>query len=324
LATPTRPVRFFPIPWVRVGQYRPRHPMHLAQIRSSMSRRKLIIGCGYLGRRVARRWIEGGDIVSALTRSSAHAEEFARSGIQPIIGDVTDASSLARLEPADVLLWAVGLDRASGRSQRDVYVDGLANVLRSPAGRSAKVHYISSTSVYGQDAGEFVDESSECRPLAENGKVCLEAEQTLHRANPAAITLRLAGIYGPGRLLARLAQLREERPFEGNPEAWLNLIHVDDAVAALLACERRGRDGETYLVCDDAPQRRRAYYQLLAWLSGTPAPRFSEPTEALPPSLNKRCLNRRLRAELSVALHYPTMNEGLPAALLDELDRTVA
>lgn len=278
---------------------------------------KLIIGCGYLGLRVARRWVAQGDAVFALTRSPDRAGKLRDAGIEPIVGDVTDAATLAGLPAVDTLLYAVGLDRAAGKSQREVYVGGLKNVAARLAGKVRRWISISSTSVYGQTDGEWVDESSECRPEAENGKVCLDAETVLRAAVPAANILRLAGIYGPGRLVARLAALRAGIVLEGNPEAWLNLIHVDDAVASIIACERRGTPGSTYLVCDDRPCRRREYYALLANLIGAPAPRVPEPalSPGEPISLNKRCSNRRLHAELQVAFRYPTIEIGLPQAL---------
>ena len=155
-----------------------------------MEKRKLIIGCGYLGRRVARRWKKQGHQVFALTRSGDHAADFRDAGIEPFIGDVTDSASLASLPEVDTLLYAVGLDRTSGQSQREVYVGGLENVLARMADRVRCFLYISSTSVYGQNAGEWVDESSECRPTSENGSVCLDAESLLRNEASQANVLR--------------------------------------------------------------------------------------------------------------------------------------
>jgi nucleoside-diphosphate-sugar epimerase len=279
-----------------------------------MTQRRLIIGCGYLGRRVARHWTAQGDTVFALTRTPEHAEEFRRSGLTPIVGDVTNAASLAALPEVDTILYAVGLDRGTEHSQRDVYVGGLDNALNQIQGKVRRLIYISSTSVYGQNLGEWVDESSECQPESPNGQVCLDAERLLQQKVPQANILRLAGIYGPGRIVARIEALRAGQIPEGNPDAWLNLIHVDDAVAAVLACKRCGAPGATYLVCDDHPCRRREYYSLLAAMVGAPAP-FTSSEQSPSASLNKRCSNRRLRDELQVALRYPRFNVGLPNAL---------
>ena len=304
--------------------------------------RRLVIGCGYLGLRAARVWRARGDRVTALTRSAERAGQLRAEGIEPVVGDVLVPESLAKLPEAETVLYAVGLDRNSGASRREVYVTGLANVLSQMAGRAQRVISISSTSVYGQDAGEWVDETSLCEPDFENGRICLEAEQTARRHSavfsgasagaPSSMSLnilRLAGIYGPHRLLRRMELLHSGVLLEGPPDAWLNLIHVDDAVRAVIACEERGRPGATYLVCDDRPVRRGEYFAMLASLIGAPEPRFEasggeepwrgEPSGGEQPKsllhLNQRCSNRKLREELGVELAFPTYADGLPLAL---------
>ncbi len=308
--------------------------------------RRLVIGCGYLGLRAARVWVARGDRVSALTRSAARAETLRGEGIEPIIGDILDPDSLAplaQIDKVDTLLYAVGFDRAAQASRREVYVHGLANVLAKMDNNMRRMIYISSTSVYGQQDGEWIDESSRCEPVAENGQVCLEAERTAmkHVEKVAAAAaessssrgsfelniLRLAGIYGPDRLLRRIDLLRRNDPLECDPDAWLNLIHVDDAVAAIMACEECGRAGEVYLVCDDQPVPRREYYTLLASLVGAVPPRFqsqSPPDQEHSanategghrPGKNKRCSNKKLHVELGVDLRFPTYETGLPHAL---------
>ena len=127
----------------------------------------LVVGCGYLGRRVARRWLAAGRRVAALTRRNA--ERFSRLGLTPYVGDVLDPASLRGLPEAATLLYSVGLDRSSGQPMREVYVDGLGNVLTSLPSVSRLI-YISSTSVYGQTDGGLVDESSPAEPIEESGK----------------------------------------------------------------------------------------------------------------------------------------------------------
>lgn len=273
---------------------------------------KLIIGCGDLGRRVARAWRERGEAVAALTRSHDNAAMLEAEGIEPVVGDVTRPESLADLPAAGTVLYAVGFDRNAGPSMRDVYVDGLRNVLTALSDTFDRFVYISSTSVYGQHAGEIVDEDSPTEPTRENGQICLEAEQ-LVRQLPNANILRLAGIYGPGRMLRRMESIRNREPVGGNPEAWLNLIHVEDAVQAVLACEDRGEPGRTYLVADDRPVTRREYYTALANALDADAPEFQG--DAATTGLNKRCNNRRLGEDLSVTLRFPTIDEGLPNAV---------
>src|SRR5439155_10779702 len=110
------------------------------------------------------------------------------------------------------------------RSMREVYVGGLGHVLDTLP-TPGRFVYVSSTGVYGQTDGTWVDERSETVPTEESGRVVLEAERLLRSKLPAAVVLRFAGIYGPGRLLRRQLLVAGE-PLVGDAEKWLNLIHV--------------------------------------------------------------------------------------------------
>ncbi|MBI1313955.1 NAD-dependent epimerase/dehydratase family protein [bacterium] len=296
--------------------------------------RRLIVGCGYLGRRVAKRWLDGGDTVLAVTRSEEHAATLRELGIEPLIGDVTQPESLVALPECDTVLHAVGFDRSATASKREVYVDGFRNVLDQMASRCDRFLHISSTSVYGQENGELVDEDSPCEPQHESGQICLEAERlvcerTVSGELSAATILRLAGIYGPQRLLTRVEAIRQKQPLPGNPDAWLNLIHVDDAAEIVLAAARVPKTASIlrtaspvspalFLVSDDLPIQRRTYYETLARLLGVDEVRFDANAPARHTrGLGKRCTNLRLREQLNVALRYPTIVDGLPHAIAE-------
>lgn len=274
---------------------------------------RLIIGCGYLGRRVAALWRERGDRVFALTRRPAGAEEFRRLGLQPVLGDVLDPASLRALPAAATVLHAVGWDRASGLSMREVYVQGLANVLDALA-PPERFLYVSSTSVYGQTQGEEVDEDAPAEPQEESGQIVRAAERLLQQRLPGAIVLRFAGIYGPGRLL-RQQTIEKGEAIVGDAEKWLNLIHVDDGAAVVAAAAERARPGTILNISDHRPVRRREFYTHLARVLGASEPRFVAPPRdaPLPPheQANRRLVNRRMIAELGVALRYPSFVEGL-------------
>ena len=284
--------------------------------------RLLIIGCGYLGLRVARKWLAAGETVHALTRSVERAQEWHRQGLSPLVGDVLKPESLVFPE-LDAVLHAVGWDRKSSASQREVYIDGLRNVLERLPPTTQRFMHISSTSVYGQNSGEEVDEQSPTEPQAENGKVCLEAQQQLElwaSGHPEcrATTLRLSGIYGPDRLLSRVATLQAGQVFTGNPEAWLNLIHVEDAASAIDGCLRSENPGKLYLISDDCPVPRQDYYNHLARLVGAPEPRFEALTDQTRLQLNKRCHNQLAKRELGWQPRFPNYREGLQQALSGE------
>jgi nucleoside-diphosphate-sugar epimerase len=273
----------------------------------------LILGCGYLGRVLAEQWLTEGRRVAVTTRSPQRAAEWRHLGLHAIVCDVLDPDSLRSLPDAGVVAYCVGFDRSTGRSMREVYVDGLANVLTELAGRERSERrfvYVSSSGVYGQTDGGVVDEESAALPAEESGRVVLAAEETLRRLLPAAIVLRFAGIYGPGRLIGAQA-VRSGVALTGDPEAWLNLIHVADGASAVRTAVARGRDGTVYNVCDDRPVRRRDYYVRLAERLGAPPPTFA-PGQF---GTNRRISNRRLRQELGWMPGYPGYEEGLAASI---------
>jgi nucleoside-diphosphate-sugar epimerase len=134
--------------------------------------------------------------------------------------------------------------------------------------------------------------------------VLLEAEALLggHPKGPGTV-LRLAGIYGPGRL-PRIDDLRAGRPLEADPDSWLNLIHVDDAAAVVMAVADHAGPGPLYVVSDGRPVRRRDFYARLADLVGSPPPNWIPPA-ADARGGDKRVDPRRLFAEIGPAFSHP-------------------
>lgn len=274
-----------------------------------MSSSALIVGCGYIGMEVARRWLATGTTVAALTRR--RGDELRASGIEPVLGDVTEPDRLA-FPKTDLVLYAVGMDRSAGKSMRDVYVNGLRHVVDRLSPESRFV-YISSTSVYGQTDGSWVDESSPTEPIEDSGKICLEAEQALRSIRPDAIILRSAGQYGPGRVLRRAAIERGE-PLAADPEGWLNLIHLHDAARAIIVASTVANPGETLILADDRPATRREFYSTMASLLGAPPAAFV-PTSPTTLSANRRLRNTRLKQSLGFTLQYPSFEQGLQQAI---------
>ncbi len=306
---------------------------------------KLLFGYGYLGSRVARAWRDAGEAVTVVTRSPAKAETLRRDGYSTIVADVADAATLGELPPASTVLYAVGYDRKSpsARSIEAVYAGGVKNVADAvqfgirneefgaptapnselPVLNSPLFVYISSTGVYGDAEGDWVDETTPPRPTREGGLACLAAERVLaeHPLGARSIVLRPAGIYGPDRI-PRADALRRSEPIDAPPDGWLNLIHVDDLAQVVLDVERRALAGRvepprTYCVSDGRPVERRAYYGELARLLGAPPPRFVEPQAecraVLRAAADKRISNARLLLEVAPTFTYPNFREGLTA-----------
>lgn len=283
---------------------------------------KLVFGCGYLGFRVAKLWRRSGEEVIAVTRSTAKATQFSAAGLQPLIADLNQPETLApisQLTGIDTVLFAVGFDRLGGGTIREVYVDGLSRVADRLSAVSRLI-YIGSTGVYGQVAGDVVDETSPCHPVREGGIACLGAEQFLRQSNLAnrTIILRLAGIYGPDRV-PRVRELQAGAPIAAPAEGCLNLIHVDDAARIVLLAEQRVAPPKLYCVSDGQAVQRAEYYRELARLVGAPPPRFVDPPPDSPAAQragsDKRVSNALLMHELAPALLYPSFREGLRSIL---------
>ena len=163
---------------------------------------KLIFGCGYLGARVAQRWREAGHDVSVVTRSRERAAEFERQGYHARVADVTQPKTLADLPAAGTVVFAVGFERGGSQSIETVYAGGVQNVLAALPAATGRLIYISTTGVYGSSGGGWVDEQTPPDPQRDGGRASLAAEQALAKSpwGARSIVLRLAGIYGPGRV----------------------------------------------------------------------------------------------------------------------------
>jgi nucleoside-diphosphate-sugar epimerase len=280
--------------------------------------RRCIFGCGYLGSRVARRWLNAGGPVFVVTRSVHRAEELEQEGFRAIVADVTQPQTLVGLPAAETVLYAVGYDRRSGVSRQQLYVDGLRNVLAALSPQTGRILYVSSTGVYGSAAGAWVDEDSPCRPTRDAG-MAMEAAERMLRGSPfggRSIMLRMAGIYGSGRI-PRMTDLVQGRPIGIAEREHLNLIHVEDAAAVVLAAESCPNLPGLYTVSDGHPCRRREFYRQLAALLGLPEPAFVAPEADAAGSErthdDKRVRNARMLRELDVRLRYANYQQGLAA-----------
>jgi nucleoside-diphosphate-sugar epimerase len=279
------------------------------EIGSQKPKETLVFGCGYLGLRVAQKLISAGNRVWGVTRSESKAELLRSEGILPVIADWTDSETLCQLPIVDQILVAVSYDRNSQSNRHQSQVGGLSNLLRqiSP---TANVCYISTTGVYHQSDGSWVDEESPCEPQQSGGQVHLAAERLLNqtRPNSPSTVLRLSGIYGPGRI-PRVADVVAGRPIASPREGFLNLIHVDDAADAVISSWANAKE-PLYVVSDDRPVVRGDFYREIAIQFGAADPVFIDPPADAPvrtrSSSNKRVRNARMKRDLLPTLSYPT------------------
>ncbi len=270
----------------------------------------LIVGCGDVGSRLARRLVAAGHEVYGLRRSA-----FSLPGVVALQGDVTQPLSLhfpAGLEAVFVLLAPGETGEAA---YRRVYLEGTRQLLAALAGQKLqRLFWVSSSSVYGQDDGSWVDETSPARPASATAQLLLQAEQLLERAPWPATVVRFAGIYGPGRLRL-LRWVESGREVQAEPCAWTNRIHVEDCAGLLdflFVQQRKGsRLDSLYLGVDDEPAPQHEVLDWLADYRGLPrVARASRPGAGS----NKRLSNQRISA-LGYKMQFSGYRAGYAAVM---------
>lgn len=275
----------------------------------------LIVGCGDVGGRLAVQLAAAGHEVHGLRR-----HPFALPGVQALAGDVTDPATLRFPDGLDYVFVLLAPGESGEAAYRRVYYDGTRHVLAALAGQSLRrLFWISSSGVYGQDDGSWVDEDSPAVPASATSRVLLDSEQLARGGAWPATVVRLSGIYGSGRL--RLVNwVRTARPVQSAPVSWTNRIHAADA-AGLLAF-LLGRDlagvalADTYLGTDSAPAPQ---HEVLDWLADRLSlPRVPHETRPGAGS-NKRLRNARLLA-LGYTLRFPDFRTGYADMLAAEAD----
>ena len=289
--------------------------------------RVLIVGCGYVGLPLGTELARQGHDVVGLRRSAA--EELKSNGITSLQADITLPETLAHL-PRD-FDWVVNCAASGGGNAddyRQLYLQGTRNLIEWLATTPPKKFvYTSSTSVYGQNDGSLVKESSTTEPQAETARVLVDTEKVLLEAAQQkqfpAVILRVAGIYGPDRGHLFKQYLKDEARLEGKGDRWLNMIHRDDLVGAIIAALKNGRPGGVYNAVDDEPVSQLKFFE---WLAGSldkpPPPAVPEDAEANHKRgvTNKRISNRRLKMELGYQFKHPTFRQGYTTELI-RLDR---
>lgn len=275
----------------------------------------VIAGCGDVGSRLATQLLAQGWEVHGLRRDISRLPK----GVIGIAGDLfnEDCPDTWPVGGVDYLVYCAAATDHDEAGYRAAYVQGLRHVLEwlNDYGQEPRhLLFVSSSSVYGQQNGEWVDEESATQASGYSGQVMLEAEQVALKSGIPASVVRLTGIYGPGR--ERLStQVREGYRVTIDPPLYGNRIHVDDA-AGLLAfllrhVEQGGALQQCYIGVDDAPAPLaevvdwlREYLGVTEWAADASVRRAG----------SKRCSNARAKA-LGWVPKYPSYREGYAAIL---------
>jgi nucleoside-diphosphate-sugar epimerase len=283
----------------------------------------LILGCGYVGRRLARHYGGLGRDVLGLVRTAASRASLAADGIAARVWDLSqDVLPNLALQGGELF----HLVPPPSRGLEDGHTRRLVSAFKC-LGHPRRVVYVGTTGVYGDCSGAWVDETRPPAPAADRAVRRWDAEQVLRgwsaETGGELVVLRVAGIYGPGRL--PLERIRRGLPLLREEESpYSNRIHVDDLVAACVGAMERGEPGAVYNVCDGNPTTMTDYFLRVAEAAGLPRPPLlsmeeaaGELSEGMLSYLreSRRLSNRRMRAELGVTLRYPDLATGVADSL---------
>ncbi|KAF1022598.1 MAG: hypothetical protein GAK37_03351 [Pseudomonas sp.] len=275
----------------------------------------VIAGCGDVGSRLATQLLAQGFEVYGLRRDVSRLPE----GVVGIAGDlfVEDCPATWPVGGVDYLVYCAAATDHDEAGYRAAYVQGLQHVLGwlNDYGQAPEhLLFVSSSSVYGQQNGEWVDESSVTEAAGYSGKIMLEAEQVALNSGMPASVVRLTGIYGPGREWL-LSQVRQGYRVAIDPPLYGNRIHADDAAGLLAFLLQQARQGvaldTVYIGVDDAPA---PLAEVVDWLRGQLGVTEWAENASVRRTGSKRCSNARAKA-LGWAPKYPSYREGYGAIL---------
>jgi nucleoside-diphosphate-sugar epimerase len=288
-------------------------------------RRLLIIGCGDVAQRAVPLLRSRYRIIYALTRSQARVAALRALGLVPVVGDLDAPATLHGLAGIahDVLHCAP----PPGRGPRDTRTAHLIAALAKAKSLPQHFVYISTTGVYGDCAGAWIDETHPLHPQTARAQRRVDAERRLRdwgrRSGVRISVLRAPGIYSAERL--PLQRLREGTPaLQADEDAYTNHVHADDLARMAVAALSFGAPGRLYNASDDSVLKMGDYFDLVADRFGLPRPpRVSraEAAQRISPNLlsfmgeSRRLSNHRIKRELRLKLRYPTVGDGVPAGV---------
>ena len=293
------------------------------QQKSRKRQRLLIVGCGDIARRVLPRLRERYQVIAVL-RDSTQSLAWRDRGARPLFADLDQPSTLKRLAGlADIVLHFAPPPE---RGEVDHRMRRLLAALCHGQSLPQRFIYISTSGVYGDCAGERVDETRTIRPATARARRRADAERRLRRFGVRSRTrvsiLRAPGIYAADRLpLDRLA--RGVCALSDEDDVFTNHIHADDLAMLTCAALRFGRANRCYNATDDTEMKMGEYFDLVADRFGLPRPPRVSRAEAqglLSPlqlsfmSESRRLVNRRIRKELRAKLRFPQVADGIEAA----------
>jgi nucleoside-diphosphate-sugar epimerase len=274
----------------------------------------LFAGCGDIGQRTALR-LAPNHCCYGMKRQPQNLPQ----GIVPIAANITDAEQLTTIldQGFDVVVVTLTPSGFTEQAYRESYVRGaaaLSKAIDATAHRPGLVIWVSSTSVYGNNNGDWVDETTATEPESFSGVLLLEAEQLIKALPVAQTTVRFSGIYGPGRT-RMLSQIMAGKGRPAQPPQWTNRIHSDDCAGVLCHLVERyaaNKPIETlYLATDSQPVTQ---HDLRRWMADQMQVKLED--EIVEQKAARRCSNQRLLAS-GYQFIFPSYKEGYLALMAE-------
>lgn len=298
------------------------------QDRSKVMDKILITGCGDIGRRIAKEIRDKEDndcTIYGLTRNSDTASELESRGIRPIVANMDKPGSLINLPSQGATIFHLAPPPSDSQGEdktRDPRFRALLDAFDN-CGIPEKIILLSTTAVYGDCHGEWIDETADVNPQTDRGRRRLDGEQVLREwaetRNVAYIIIRVSGIYGAGRL--PIERLKKGLPILREDQApYSNRIHQDDLAMVCVAAAKSAPSGAIYNACDGHPSTMSHYFKAIARALNLPMPPEIDRQQAekeLSAGMlsylreSRRLSNQKMLKELNISLLYPDLDSGL-------------
>lgn len=280
----------------------------------------LIAGCGDLGTQAGLNFAAAGQRVVGWRRSPEKLPPEIEGTAVDLKGSLP-----AIPEAADVVVIALTADGRTEDAYRATYYNGVANLLNAfdrDGISPRRIIFVSSTAVYGNDDGGWIDEAASPPPISATGAVLLETEELLLARAPQTVLLRLSGIYGPGRTRL-IDQVRNGTAKPSSTAHWTNRIHRDDAAAAIVHLAGLDAPAPAYIGSDHEPAVLGDVHQFLATELGLALPGLKDDDDGMSgarDATGKRCSSSLLRGS-GFTFTFPTYREGYRAVLRGDGER---
>lgn len=268
----------------------------------------LLVGCGDIGTYLGQQLTAQGHEVTGVRRTPPADAPF-----NMVSADLLKPESLAALKgDYDFVVYTATPSESTPEAYDATYVQGLQHLMNAIAPPKERLLLVSSTGVYHQSKGEWVDETSDTAPARFSGKTLLKSEALALQQWPNTTVVRFSGIYGPGRVRL-IKKVQQGCEVLDNPPVYTNRIHRDDCAGVLSFLMTKQQEGvvlnSVYIGTDHEPATNKEVLDFVASELNLPLPVRTQPEDVAAVKQNKRCKNQSL-IDLGYQFKYPSYKEG--------------